>query len=226
MTIANPQFSSSAELKISAVSRPDIVFNPGDVSFGNVAQGQTPTQNIDVEYAGVLDWRVAGVAANGTPLDIAHEEFYRRTVRDGYRVGYHVKATLQANAPAGDHKWEIFLKTNDPASPLVPVVVSANIQGSLVVTPASLNLTNARLGEEVVRKVLIRGNKQFRILSIEGMGDGISADVPVTSSPSPTQALLIKYKPSKPGDVHRQLQIKTDLQEAPVTLTIDGNVVQ
>src|SRR3954447_5095811 len=53
-----PTFVSTAELKVSAVSRADVVFNPGQVNFGSVAQGQTPAQPVDVEYAGTFDWHL------------------------------------------------------------------------------------------------------------------------------------------------------------------------
>src|SRR6516165_10517916 len=52
-----PEYTSSAELTVTANSRADIVFNPGQVSFGAVTRGQTPEQDIDVEYAGVLNWQ-------------------------------------------------------------------------------------------------------------------------------------------------------------------------
>src|SRR5262249_49964009 len=44
-----PEFVSSAELRISANCRADVVFNPGEVNFGTVTRGQTPAQTIDVE---------------------------------------------------------------------------------------------------------------------------------------------------------------------------------
>src|SRR5262245_19726484 len=38
-----PEYISSAELRISATCRSDIVFNPGEVSFGTVTRGTAPT---------------------------------------------------------------------------------------------------------------------------------------------------------------------------------------
>src|ERR1700676_5514468 len=56
-----PEFTSSADLKVSAVSRADVVFNPGDVEFGAVDHGQAVAQTVDREHAGPLDWRVSEV---------------------------------------------------------------------------------------------------------------------------------------------------------------------
>src|SRR5262249_30206395 len=81
-----PQFISTAELKVSASSRGDVVFNPGEVNFGVVPRGQTASQTIDVEYAGALDWRVSEVDKGSAPVDVALEEWYRRPGQVGYRV--------------------------------------------------------------------------------------------------------------------------------------------
>lgn len=217
------EFTSTCELRLSANSRSDVVFNPGEASFGTVLQGQTPTQVIDVEYAGTLNWQVTGALNNDAPLDISYEEFYRQQNRNGFRVGYRVKIALKPTAPVGDHKWEVFLRTNDPASQLVPFVVSVTIHGSLTITPSTLSLGTMQPGQEVVRRVLIRGNKPFRLVGIEGLGDGVTAELP--PAPSPVQALILKCKPGKPGDIYRQLVIKTDLPDAPsVPFRVEGKV--
>ena len=38
-----PQYVSTATLQVTAHSRADVVFNPGEVNFGVVSAGQTPT---------------------------------------------------------------------------------------------------------------------------------------------------------------------------------------
>src|SRR5262249_44407575 len=47
-----PEFVSTATLKVTANARADVVFNPGEANFGVVPRGQTPTQLVEVEYAG------------------------------------------------------------------------------------------------------------------------------------------------------------------------------
>lgn len=213
-----PQYTSTAELKVTANSRADVVFNPGEINFGSVTQGQARTEKIDVEYAGTLDWKATEVATNGAPLEVKLEEWYRRPGQ----VGYKVHATLKADAPTGTFKWELHLKTNDPASPLVPVLVEATVQAPLEVSPAKVTGGTIKVGDEVTRRVLLKGNKPFRIVSVEGGGDGVTVEHP--SGAAALHTLTIKWKATKAGEVRRQLQIKTDLQEAPVTVTIEGNV--
>jgi hypothetical protein len=218
-----PDFTSTADLHVTANSRADVVFNPGQVTFGVVPQGGTPTQAIEVEYAGNLDWRVTGVLTNGAPYDVTLEEMYRRPGQVGYRARF----TLQPRAPAGALKHEVFLQTNDPASQLVPVLVEATVQATLTASPDALKVPDLPVGQEMTRKVMVRGARPFRILAVDGGGDGVSVATPLPSpQPQVQHALLLRCQPGKAGEFKRELKVKTDLQEAPVTVTVEGNAIQ
>jgi hypothetical protein len=218
-----PQFTSTAELQVTANCRADIVFNPGQVTFGVVPHGETPTQTIDIEYAGALDWRVTGAMTNGAPFDVTLEELYRRPGQ----VGYRAKFTMQNKVAVGALKQEVFLQTNDPASQLVPVLVEATVQASLTVSPDPVRVPDLPVGQELTRRVMVRGTKPFRILGVEGAADGISVTTKLPSDqPQTLHALMIKCQPGKAGDFKQELRIKTDLQEAPVPVTVEGKAVQ
>ena len=93
-----PEFTSSADVKVTATSRADVVFNPGDVEFGAVDHGQTASQTVDVEYAGPLDWRISEVVVGKEqPFEASESETYRKPGK----VGYQIKVTLKADAAPG-----------------------------------------------------------------------------------------------------------------------------
>jgi hypothetical protein len=212
-----PQYTSTATLRVSANSRADVVFNPGQINFGVVQRGQTPMQTIEVEYAGVLDWKVNEVDKSGAPVDVALEQMYRRPGQ----VGYRIRTTLQADAPAGLLRQELLLRTNDPVTPMVPVLVEATIQAPLTVKPNPLKMGSAKLGETVSRRMNVFGPKPFKIVAIDGLGDGVQADIP--QAVAPVQTVTLTYQPAKAGELRRQLQIRTDLPgQAPVTVTIEA----
>jgi hypothetical protein len=222
VTVGNgTDYNSTAELKISANARTDIVFNPGLVTFGNVAAGETPTQTIDVEYAGELAWKVTEVVTGNAPVEASFKEMYRKPGS----VGYQVSVKLKSEALAGPFKQELFLKTNDPASPLVPVVVEANLQASLSVNPDKVTLSNVQVGEENLRRVVVRGSKAFKIKDVEGLGDGIELEKPLSTEADARQTLTFKCKFEKEGDIRRKLKIKTDMTEKALVVTIEGNVI-
>jgi hypothetical protein len=214
-----PDYISSAQLRVSANSRADIVFNPGQVSFGTVTRGQAVSQVIDVEYAGVLDWQVTEASAKDLPVEVALEELYRRPGQ----VGYRVKVTLKADAAVGAIKGDLFLKTNDPASPLLPLLVEATVQSSVTVAPAAVSLGTVKIGETVTRRVVVRGNKPFRVVRVEGLGEGITVDPAPSATPAPVQVITFKCQFTKAGDFKQEAKIKTDLQDAPLVVTIEGS---
>jgi hypothetical protein len=215
-----PQYTSTATLEVSANSRADIVFNPGQVNFGVVASGQTPTQIIEVEYAGQLDWRVKGLVEHNLPLDVEIKELYRRPGPIN-QVGYRLTIAVKATAPAGSHRWELLLQTNDNASPTVPMLIEATVQAALSVVPHPLHLSGVTVGQEVTKKVLVRGSKPFRILGVDGQGDGLTVDVPAAAAA--IQVVTVKWQPAQAGNIRRELRFRTDLDSGATTsLVVEG----
>jgi Protein of unknown function (DUF1573) len=219
-----PTYVSTAELRVSANSRADVVFNPGQVNFGTVSHGHATSQTIDVEYAGALDWRITEVLARDTPFSIELRDLYpRQKTRSGWRVGYQVKVTLKPDAPVGPLKREFHLRTNDRSTPLIAVLVEANVEAALAVSPNPLRL-DGRIGQTVVGRVVLRGRGQqnFRVLAIDGLGQGLEAEFGSTALP--VQTITFKLKPGQPGDVQRSVVIKTDLPSGPLPLSISGTI--
>src|SRR5262249_16614636 len=144
----------------------------------SVPRGQTPTRNIDVEYAGGLDWRVLEIIKSASaPFELRVEEL-PRPVSQTFRRGYRLFATMKADAPAGPFKQEITLKTNDPPSPALTFNISGSVQATLAVSPTNLAVSGLRVGESQTKKVVLRADRPFRVLGIDGLGDGITAEAP------------------------------------------------
>ncbi len=214
-----PEFVSTAELKVVANCRSDLVFNPGEISFGTVARGQGAEQTIEVEYAGTLDWKVSEVVAKDLPIDVKLEKLDRKAGQ----VGYRIIATLKKDAPVGALKEEIYLKTNDPNSPLVPIVVEATVQAPVTVTPATLNLGGVKVGDTLTRSVVVRGTKAFKVLGVDGMGNGLALGNELTADEAAVQTVKFKLQIDKAGDFKREVKIRTSLQDAPLVVSIEGN---
>ncbi|MFO0926557.1 MAG: DUF1573 domain-containing protein [Gemmataceae bacterium] len=217
-----PEYISSAELKVVANARADIVFNPGEVNFGTVTRGQTPTQSVDVEYAGALAFQVSEVVAKDVPYSVTFKENYRQPGR----VGYKLLVTLKPDTPVGAQKHEVFLKTNDPASPLVPVLVEANVQSSVTVTPSLLALGAVKTDTPLIRRVVVRGNRPFRITGVDGMGTGIELGAPLSEKDEAIQFVTFKCQFGAPGSFQRELKVRTTIQEDPVTVVIEGTAAK
>jgi hypothetical protein len=225
-----PQFISTATLVVTANARSDVVFNPGQVDFGLVSQGQTATQTIDVEYAGVLDWRILEVVKSAeAPFTVTARELYREAPRSRIlgattngKVGYQIAVTLKPNVPAGPFRQELILKTNDVQTPVLTVAVEGNVQGSLSVSPSVVSLGRVKAGTTTTQRIAIRGSRPFRILQIDGTGDGLTAELPAQAAAS--HFVTLQCRPELPGEWHRQLTIRTDLDDGTATVTVDATV--
>jgi hypothetical protein len=214
-----PEYVSTAEIKVTANCRGDVVFNPGQVNFGTVVRGQAVSQTVDVEYAGQLPWQATEVVvAKELPLEASVKDLYRRPGQ----VGVQVKVTLKADAPTGVLKEYVYLKTNDPASPMVPVLVEAHVTQALTVTPGTLALPQVKVGDAVAQRVIVRGNKPFRVLGVEG---GPEITLVGGNAAAAVQTVTLRCQFDQPGDFRREVRIKTDLQEAPVVVIVEGNAV-
>jgi hypothetical protein len=213
-----PEYVSTAELKVTANSRADVVFNPGQVTFGSVARGTAVSQTIDVEYAGPMQWQVSEIViAKELPFEAEQKDLYRRAGQ----VGVQLKVTLKADAPVGTLKEFIYLKTNDPATPLLPVLVEAQVLPAVTVTPAALNLGVVKANEAQLRRVVVRGSKPFQVKSVDGGPEVTLSGEP--GVPGMVQTVTLKIQPTQNGDFKREVKILTDAQPEPVVVVIEGS---
>jgi Protein of unknown function (DUF1573) len=223
VTVRHPQYWSGTAFNINAFCRGDVVLDPAAAVFGVVPRGQPATKELVVQYHGQQPWQIVGLAQNDAgPFDVR----YREEVRRPGQVAYRVYLTLKGDAPAGSLKGELHLVTNDPNNRLVPIPYDATVQAALAVVPdvARLGALTAG-GEAASRRVLVRGNKPFRIVAVEGQGDGLTVDPP--TAVAPVQLLTIKFQPTQPGAVQRTLTIRTDLDGgASVTARVEATVSQ
>jgi hypothetical protein len=216
-------YHSSAELKVSANIRQDVVFNPGQVEFGAVNQGETVARTIDIDYAGGLaaTWKITEVVTNNGPVEATLKEVRR----EGDRVGYQAVITLKKDAPVGALKQEILFKTNDTSSPFVPAFVLATIQSSINVSPSKLDLGNdVVVGSEIVKRVVVRSGKAVKIVGIEGTDEEVRVDDKLPTDAADSHRLTIRCKLEHAGDFKRVLKIRTDGQDAPVEVQLEGTV--
>jgi hypothetical protein len=217
-----PEFVSTAVLRVSAFSRADVVFNPGQVNFGAVPRGQTPTQIVDIEYAGQLPWQITEVVAKDLPIDATIKEHYRSPGK----VGYQLAVTPKVDIQPGIFKEKVYLRTNDPATPTLELLVEGNIQAAITVAPNSFRFTGPdkiKAGDTLTRRVIVKGNKPFRVLGVDG-GNEITLGGEVGPA-ALQQTVVLRCQFTDAGDFKREVQIKTDLQAEPLIVVIEANVV-
>jgi len=216
-----PIATSMAILTVACLAKTNIQFNPDRINFGVVPAGQAARQFLDITHMTKPDWQITEVVAHKLPLDA---EFQPQRAQPG-QVSYRLFVTLHKDVPAGEFRHEIQLKTNDPTTPLLSVLVEANVQSALTAAPNNVDLGKVKVNTAVLRHVIVRGPGQpFKITWVSGDGNGINVKLPEKAAAA--QVITIEFLPTAAGVLNKELTIKTDLNGGMnATVTIAGEAV-
>jgi hypothetical protein len=168
----------------------------------------TPAASTTISFIGDQNWQVTGVVSDSNYI----QPVCKLVRREGYEVAYQLSAKLRPDTPVGKWYTDLWLTTNNPASPRVRVPLTVEIEPALSVSPSTLALGQVKAGEETERKVIVRGAQPFRITSIKGTDDEVKVR-DNTAEPKAVHVLTVTLRGSRPGDLSRTLRVITDLQE-------------
>lgn len=221
-------FRATFDLKVTSYIRGDVVFEPGDVQFGSVPQGQSVKKRVSVAYAGRPAWKVLEAGTDSPYLDLQIAEV-ARAVDPQTNVGkvtYDLWVALKEAAPTGYFKDIVVLKTNDPnvQTSRIPLTVEGLVVPSLTVNPAVIMFGVVQAGQSVSKNVVLRGQKPFRVVEVEGPDPRFRFTVPQTASDR--QIIIVEFQaPDSPAKISGKIRIKTDLGGAgPMEVSVDGQV--
>lgn len=214
------------QLRVDGNIRGDLVFQPGAVKFENVDQGSPAEQKVQVTYAGRSDWKITDVRGANDDIEVVLAE----TQRYSGRVAYDLLVRVKDSAKAGYFNDQLVLVTNDARNPRIPLHIAGRIVPQISVAPESVLMGEVTEGKQVTKKVIVRGKKPFRILSVapsDGAVDQASFQFKTDDQPSERHIVEITFDANRqPGDVKEAIRIETDLGEAlGATLTAYATVV-
>ncbi len=213
-----PEFQE-VRLTVSAFGRDDIAIQPDNIAFGAIARGSTPSKSANIVFTG-QSMKLVSVAAESNYVQLSAREV---TGNFGeYR--YEVTAKLRPDTPVGKWYTDVWLNTNNPASPRIRVPLSVDVEPALNLSPGALTLGTLKPGEKVERRVIVRGSQPFRITAVQGTDEVVQA-APPGSEAKPVHVVTVTVKPSDAGDLNRTLKIITDLSgdataELPIKATV------
>lgn len=174
ITFDKPSFAE-VQVKVSGYIRQDLVFSPGSVEFGKIPNAVEQTRSVTLTYAGRPDWEIKNVEST-KPWINAEAVLVSRS---GINANYQVNVRVDPSAPQGAFHDELILTTNDRAKPRVPLLVTGEVESSLIVSPQALALGEIMPGQVVEKKLVVRGSSPFLIDSIKAKGWEIDFDAPV-----------------------------------------------
>jgi hypothetical protein len=199
------------DLNLTCFIQGEVTLNPGQVDFGIVRRGTTPTITLTMSYAGSRpDFAVTRMRTRTSDVTGKVQKASPGSAQ------FVITATLNPTVDAGYFRDEITLLTNDPAVPSIPISVSAQVQSAVTIAPSVLNLGRVRPGQVVHKTVLVRAAQPFKLTELKASDDDLSA------TPDPDGARLmhtvnLTFKaPTRPGPYHGVCEIGTDLKDEPV----------
>lgn len=221
VTIDEPYYAE-VQLSVNGYIRNDVVFQPGAVEFGAVDSGQGATVNVSVSYAGREDWEINDVRSANEHFEVELQE----TLRSGGRVNYDMIVRLKPSAPPGYIHDQLLIVTNDSGASNVSLPVEGQVVSALTVSPASLFLGVVKPGDTVKKRLVVRGNKPFRIVSVKCDDASFTFEKPEGDS-KPLHFVPVEFKAGdQPGPIEKKIAIETDLGEGGTAQCVASATIQ
>ena len=178
---------------------------PQSLDFGHITRGSTPAKSAIVTFQGSA-MQLVSVQSESNYVQLA-----ARGIRNtGAEMTYEVTATMRPDTPVGKWYTDIWLNTNNAASPRIRLPLSVDVDPSLTLSTPAIVFGSLKPGDKAEKRVIVRGPQPFKITSIEGADDALSA-APMGDGPKLVHVLIVGFKPATIGEFSRTLKIGTDL---------------
>ncbi|MFN4259674.1 MAG: DUF1573 domain-containing protein [Gemmataceae bacterium] len=200
--------TEEVRLWVRANSRDDVSVMPDSLAFGTIRRTTSPTVEVTVTLLGSGHWKVENMQCDSNYVKLDIEELHRRDTD----VAYRLRATLRPDAPVGKWYSDVWLKTNNPATPTIRVPLTVEIESTLTISPPVVMFGKIKAGGSAERRVILRGIRPFRITEINGADEAIEIQ---ENGPGhkPVHVLTFALRPLKSGLIHRTFRIFTDLKD-------------
>ena len=216
-----PRFEE-VRLAVTANSRDDLSLSPESLDFGKVKQGTASGAETTLTFFDGNQTRILQAQSDSNYLTPA---FKQVRLANG-EIAYKVSARMRSDAPVGKWYSDVWLTTNNPAMPRIRIPLAIEIEPQLSISPATVVLGKIKAGEETDRKVILRGAKPFRIMSIAGTDQFIRVHESNTEAKA-VHVLTVTLRPTAAGQLSRVLHVRTDLPTGgEIDLNAQADVVE
>jgi hypothetical protein len=202
---SQPKFDE-VRLTVQANSRDDVSVLPEALAFGKVKRGTAATASATVTFLGNQNMQITGVTCDSNYVVASFEQLRRGASETAYKL----TATLRADTPAGRWFTDVWIQTNNPAAPRIRVPLNVEVEAPLAVSPMKVGLGEVKAGKVAERKVIVRGEKPFRIIGVQGTDKELSVR-DSTSETKTVHVLTVTLEPQRPGELLRVLRVLTDM---------------
>jgi hypothetical protein len=217
--VIDKPFPAEVLLHVRGVIRSDISFQPGSVQFGDLEQGKPAEQRVRVSYFGWSNWNIVDVKSSNPHLSVT-----MLPVSAGSR-SYDLAVKYDGLGPTGYLKDYLMLVSNEGSSVEMPLAVEGRVMSSLSVSPSNLFMGVLQPGQDATKSLVVRGNREFRILSITCDDTSFTFDTKKDESAKTLHVVPVRYVAGKTlGKISKTVRITTDLGSSTLELTASAVV--
>lgn len=217
----SPVFEEVA-LKVTTVTRDDLLMSPDTLAFGTVTKGKGATASTKVTFTSDANWEVKKASSTGAYV----KPEFKLSSRNGTTVTYDVTVNLEKDCPAGNWTSDIYLETSNAAVAKLRIPVTVNVVAPVAASPETIALGDVKMGTSVPeKKVTIQSATPFKIIGVKGADDEVSVTVDKDAAQA-VHTVTIAANPKAAGGFTRKVEILTDNKEQPtVIVQITAKVV-
>lgn len=201
-------FYARVQLHVNGYIRSDVEIQPGSVQLGSVDQGTAVDRSVTVTHYGRSNWQIVAVKSANPHITAEVVPSGRR----GGRVSYQVKVHVDEDAPVGYLNDRLMLVTNDRQNTQIPLLVEGRVLAAITVSPTTLFMGVVEPGMTVTKRLVIRGRKPFRILSIDCDDESFEFALPPDATAKTVHVVPVTFVAgANTGKVIQTIRIETDL---------------
>jgi hypothetical protein len=219
VSFAAPQFQE-VTLQVQAYGRDDFSITPDTMGFATVRKGSEPRASVQLTFLTDPNWKVMNPTCESHFVKPSVQEIRR----NGSEVVYEVAATLRKDLPIGKWFTDVWVQTSSPSMPRIRIPLTVEVQPAITISPASVQFSEVATGKKAEQKIMIRGEKPFSILAIEGTDTTLKVESKL-NEPKPIHVLVVTLESRDTGVVNKTLKIKTDSGEPEVSISVTGRIV-
>ncbi len=208
-----PSFEEVA-LKVTTVTRDDLMMSPDVLAFGTVTRGKGGKATTKVTFTSDPNWEVKKATSTGAYVT---PEF-KLASRVGTTVTYDVTAELDKDCPAGNWTSDIYLETSNAAVAKLRIPVTVAVTAPVAASPEAVSFGDVKMGTAPTeKKVTIQSTTPFKILGVKGADDELSVSVDQDAAQA-VHTVTLSATPKSAGGFARKVEILTDNKEQPTVI--------
>ena len=215
-----PTFEEVA-LKVTTVTRDDLMMSPDTLAFGSVPKGQGAKITTKVTFTSDANWTVSKATSTGGFVAVDA----KLASRSGSVVTYDITATLDKECPVGLWSSDVYLETSNSAVAKLRIPVTVSVAHAVAASPAVVSFESVTMGQPAEKKVTIQSGTPFKILEVKGADAQLTVTVDKDTA-KPVHTVVIAAYPTAAGGFSRTVEILTDNKEHPkIIVPVTAKVV-